>query len=348
MASLLPEWTAFVAQHPSISHDDPQRNGSFYANPANSELLTKVHTNDTTVPGRDHHPIPIRVYTAKETVAPRGLVVFFHSGGFVSGSLETEDIFCRYMALAGPLSIISVEYRLSPEHVYPVPLNDAWDTLEYILHNIATVLPHSLRPLDLIIAGTSSGGQLAGIVSQQARVWLDENANESFGHDVKLTGVLLRAPVTVRGDDPRWIPSRYQDLHHSWSAELETLRLDRADALGVPVTERCSPKAYPLWGKFENLPRTYIQLCDIDILRDDGVCYAQALSDAGVEVRQSLYKAGTLLMNSNSILTGHRVYLTSFGYMARIYKSQRQHRRMLYKGLGGCWGWKYKGYCMFL
>lgn len=75
-----------------------------------------------------------------------------------------------------------------------------------------------------------------------------------------------------------------------------------SDALGVPEAERTSPEAYPLWGTFEGLPRTYIQLCDVDILRDDGVCYAQGLRDAGVEVRQTFYgvRRSTLLPEYHS------------------------------------------------
>ena len=91
MASLHPEWTAFVAQNPDISHDDDQRNGRFYSNAANSEFTTRILARDTTVPGRDGHPIPIRIYRANETQTTEGIVFFFHSGGFRVGSLETED-----------------------------------------------------------------------------------------------------------------------------------------------------------------------------------------------------------------------------------------------------------------
>jgi acetyl esterase/lipase len=64
----------------------------------------------------------------------------------------------------------------------------------------------------------------------------------------------------------------------------------RLDFLGVPITERTQPDAYPLWGRFDGLPKTYIQICDVDILRDDEVCYARALQSAGIEVRLSMYK----------------------------------------------------------
>jgi hypothetical protein len=62
------------------------------------------------------------------------------------------------------------------------------------------------------------------------------------------------------------------------------------DALGVPFNKLTSPDAYPLWSEFSGLPRTYIQICELDILRDDAVCYVRGLRDAGVEVRETLYK----------------------------------------------------------
>lgn len=125
------------------------------------------------------------------------------------------------MALGGPFTIISVEYRLSPDHLFPVPINDGWDAFEYIVSHLPDLVPNAIRSLNLVLSGTSSGGQLAAMVSQRARDWLQ-------GETVKLAGVLLRAPVTVRGVETESIPRRFRDAHGSWCAELETVRLDRA------------------------------------------------------------------------------------------------------------------------
>jgi acetyl esterase/lipase len=123
--------------------------------------------------------------------------------------------------------------------------------------------------------------------------------------------------VTVRGTDGAFIPPAFRDLHQSWAEKLETnltmlgmaenhgldapqccrgrvrfvmLTSDHLDLLGVPITERKQPDAYPLWGRFDGLPKTYIQICGVDILRDDAVCYARALQNAGIEVRLSMYE----------------------------------------------------------
>lgn len=94
-------------------------------------------------------------------------------------------------------------------------------------------------------------------------------------------------------------------------------------------------EAYPLWGTLENLPRTYIQLCEADILRDDGVCYAQGLREAGVEVRETLYKVRHLSSYKYTnhiigwtLLIINRTYLISFGSMVKSCKCPSRHRRM--------------------
>ncbi|EED23512.1 lipase/esterase, putative [Talaromyces stipitatus ATCC 10500] len=293
MKPLHAEWSSFITQHPKIRHDDHQRNRDFYDSPAGHKFVTEVLTIDTTIPASDDHNIPIRIYTAKRSELSHGVVIFFHSGGFTSGSLETEDVSCRYMALSGPLTVLSVEYRLSPAYTFPVPVNDGWDAFRYIVTNLSSLVAN-LAPgmVNMVVSGTSSGGQLAAIVSQRAQTWMKGNISCA---KITMSGVLLRAPVTVNGTDSHFIPPRLRDIHKSWCAELETTLLKRHemeenhDALGVPLNERNSPEAYPLWGQFHGLPKVYIQICDVDILRDDAVCYAQSLRDAGVEVQESLY-----------------------------------------------------------
>lgn len=91
MASFQPEWSEFVAQTPDLRHDNPERTKSFLSSPAGEALSTGVGAVNAHVPGTDGYQIPIRVYTADAKAEPSGLVVFFHSGGFTGGSLDTED-----------------------------------------------------------------------------------------------------------------------------------------------------------------------------------------------------------------------------------------------------------------
>jgi hypothetical protein len=134
------------------------------------------------------------------------------------------------MALSGPLTVLSVDYRISPAYVYPIPVNDAWDAFQYIVTNLSSLVTN-LAPgmVKLVVSGTSSGGQLAAIVSQRAQTWMKGNISCA---NITMSGVMLRAPVTVRGTDSCFIPPRFRDMHKSWCAELETTLLKRQEMEG--------------------------------------------------------------------------------------------------------------------
>lgn len=143
--------------------------------------------------------------------------------------MERSAVSCRYMALGGPITVISVEYRLCPAYPYPIPINDGWDAFQYIVTALPSLVPRHTEPVNLVISGTSSGGQLAAIVSQRARDWFKVVENAAIPAKITLSGVLLRAPVTVRGTNAAFIPPRFRDMHHSWSVDFETPGLDRPD-----------------------------------------------------------------------------------------------------------------------
>lgn len=107
MASPQLEWDAFVVQNPNLSHDDPERNGLFRFSAADNKLFTRVLTDEITIPGNDNRQTTIRTYTASATGCSSGIVIFFHSGGFAGGSLETEDgIFLLQLSLNPALMLI--------------------------------------------------------------------------------------------------------------------------------------------------------------------------------------------------------------------------------------------------
>lgn len=91
MQPLDTEWITFVTQNPNIRHDDDQRNQRFLSSPGNYTLTSQVSVTNTSTRARDNHDIPLRVYTSTKTVSTRGVVIFYHSGGFTNGSLDTED-----------------------------------------------------------------------------------------------------------------------------------------------------------------------------------------------------------------------------------------------------------------
>ncbi|KAL2839058.1 Alpha/Beta hydrolase protein [Aspergillus pseudoustus] len=313
MNPALSAWLEYRKNNPKLLHDDPHRDIHFLSTPTGKRLETGVVVSPATVPARDGFRIPIRIYTPTPTAEEgcgngrsgyyRGVVIFYHSGGFTSGDLETEDVSCRYMSLYAQTIVISIDYRLSPTHSYPVPINDGIDAFEYIAQNLSALLPDpDIRsriqiPAKLVLCGTSSGGHLAAIVSQHARNGLGkEESAGAAGETVSLVGVLLRAPVTVEARVEALIPERFRGVHVSWEARYEGAEGNREsmgynhDSLAVPAAEKTSPAAFPLWGDLGGLPRTYIQICELDILCDDAVCYAQGLKETGVEVRERFYE----------------------------------------------------------
>src|SRR5215475_11399037 len=116
-----------------------------------------------------HGTIPARIYTPKTLRTSDGLapcLVFFHGGGWVIGNLETHDVVCRKLAHEGELIVISVDYRLAPEHRFPAAVDDAIDATKWIAANVEQLGIDASR---LIVGGDSAGGNLAAVVALAAR-----------------------------------------------------------------------------------------------------------------------------------------------------------------------------------
>lgn len=132
------------------------------------------------------------------------------------------------MALNAPVTVISVEYRLSPACQYPIPMDDGIDAFQSIASNAQQFIAQPTKPAKLVLSGTSSGGHLAAIVSQNAHNWFQMPQNEKLASQVQLSGVLLRAPVTVNATDGGdFVPPMYKTLHQSWMMQYEGADLDR-------------------------------------------------------------------------------------------------------------------------
>ena len=195
--------------------------------------------------------VPVRAYRPRDA---RGTVVYFHGGGWVVGNLESVDAVCRALALAAGATVVSVDYRLAPEHPYPAALEDALGATRALLTE---------RPL--AVAGDSAGGNLAAIVARHLK---DDVAAQ-----------LLVYPVTDAGlNTPAYRQfSEGFGLSAAGMRRFWELYLDGADGL--------QPDASPLRaGDLRGLPPAYVLTAECDVLRDDGEAYAHALRDAGVDV----------------------------------------------------------------
>jgi acetyl esterase len=216
-----------------------------------------------------HGAIPARVYTPTTLRTVNGLapcLVFFHGGGWVIGDLDSHDVVCRVLAHEGELVVISVDYRLAPEHKYPAAVDDAVAAANWVATNATSLGVDAMR---LYVGGDSAGGNLAAVVSLAAR----------DGHGPAISGQVLIYPAT---DFSRRHPSHREPetsilLTHSVIGWFMNHYLGDADINDW----RASPARA---ATLEGLPPAYVLTAGADPLRDEGDEYAARLKEAGVPV----------------------------------------------------------------
>ncbi|HXC55518.1 MAG TPA: alpha/beta hydrolase [Rhizomicrobium sp.] len=212
--------------------------------------------------------IPIRVYTPVAAGGdPMPALVYYHGGGFVIGSVETHDGVCRMLANEGGFRVISVDYRLAPEHKYPAAFDDAFAALSWVVQNAAEIGVDAGR---IAVGGDSAGGALAAEVAQAAKA----------RGGLTLAAQMLLFPVTQIGEET---PS-LREFAVGYFLEKETLDWFYASYLPAGA-DKSDPKISPLRAKdLSGLPPAYIMLGGYDPLHDEGMQYADKLRAAGVKV----------------------------------------------------------------
>ena len=213
--------------------------------------------------------IPLRVYRPAGVPDSTRLPVhvFFHGGGWVIGDIETHDVVCRQLTAEAGVSVISVDYRLAPEHKFPAAVNDAWAAARWIVAHAAELGVDGAR---LSVGGDSAGGNLAAVVALLAR---DAGAP-------KISLQVLVYPVTDLGAETK----SYADLADGYMLTRDSMRWFRAQYLTKEeeaLDWRVSPiRATSLAGVAPALVIT----AGFDPLRDEGEAYARKLREAGVSV----------------------------------------------------------------
>jgi acetyl esterase len=206
--------------------------------------------------------VPARVYRPLEPApGPAGCALWLHGGGWVMGDLDGFDPVCRALANAGGHTVVSVDYRLAPEHPFPAGLDDARTALAWVRGPGAEELGHD--PGRIVIGGDSAGGNLATVAARDGGARLQ----------------LLVYPVTDGELDTT-----------SYRAGTEGPLLTRAEmescwAAYVAPGDRLGPDASPLRAAPDLLatgPPAVVAVCGFDVLRDEGLAYAQKLRAAGV------------------------------------------------------------------
>mgnify|MGYP006280599017 CR=1 FL=1 len=227
---------------------------------------------DVTIDVRDGS-IPGRLYRASEAgILP--LVVYYHGGGWLLGSIDSHDVTTRKLATASGCAVLSVDYRRGPESRFPTAVNDAVDAVRWAVDHAAEL---GIDPDRIALAGDSAGGNLATVA---AAVLRDEGGPA-------ITMQVLVYPVTTC------------DLNEGFDMAYEGIMLYRDEMqwhqdnyLGSPADAR-NPQVAPLLADLAGLPEALVLLAECDPIRPQGDLYAKALARAGVPV--AVYDAPTLV-----------------------------------------------------
>lgn len=213
--------------------------------------------------------IPARLYVPEELRkdVPMPLLVYFHGGGWVMGDLDTHDGVCRFLAAQAEVAILSVGYRLAPEHPFPAGVEDAWDAYSWTVANAEALGAEGSR---IAIGGDSAGGNLAAAIALLARE----------GSVQPPAMQLLIYPATDLVG-----PHRSRELFADGFL-LTKADTDRCERLYLGArSDRADPRASVLRAPdLRDLPPAYVATAGFDPLRDEGEVYALRMREAGVAV----------------------------------------------------------------
>jgi len=235
-----------------------------------------AHIMDFTLPARDGHKLPARLYVPRLDADPSWpTLLYFHGGGFTIGSIATHDVLCRELSHLAQCAVVSVDYRLAPEHKFPTAANDAWDALQAL---VAMAADLGLDANRLAVGGDSAGGTLAAVCAVLARdaglplalqlliypgcaAQQETRSHHTFAH-----GFVLDEPSIT------WFFNQY----------IRT-PADRDDWRFAPLNAPDVDGVAPAW----------LGLAECDPLVDEGLLYADKLRAAGVAVDLEIYRGVT-------------------------------------------------------
>jgi len=226
-----------------------------------------------TFTARDGVEVPVRLYAPQQLAgALLPVLVFFHGGGFVVGSIATHDSLCRTLSHLAHCAVLSVGYRLAPVHRFPVAFEDAWDAMQWV-HQQGH--GHGLDALRVAVGGDSAGGTLAAACALQAR---------DAGWPLRLQ-LLIYPGCAARQDSPS-----HKTFGHGFL--LEAAHIDYFFSLYLRSdAERDDWRFAPLLAdEVEGVAPAWFCLAECDPLVDEGLAYADRLRAAGVPVDLELYR----------------------------------------------------------
>jgi acetyl esterase len=232
-----------------------------------------ARVQDLRVPARDGAQLPARLYAPSHAVLP--VLLYLHGGGFTIGSVDTHDILCRELARLAGIAVLSVDYRLAPEYMFPVAVNDAWDAHQWLYREGVAL---GLDTQRMAVGGDSAGGTLAAVCALMAR---------DAGLPLALQ-MLFYPGCIAHADTPSH--STYAqgyvlsaDSIAYFFAQYIPQRAQRDDWRFAPMNAADHSAVAPAW----------IGLAECDPLVDEGVQYGDVLRAAGVAVDLEIYRGVT-------------------------------------------------------
>lgn len=229
-----------------------------------------ARVQELAIPTRDGHSVAARLYAPAQ--APLPVLLYFHGGGFTIGSVATHDALCRHLSHLAHCAVLSVDYRLAPEHKFPVAANDAWDALQWLVAQAGAL---GLDGTRLAVGGDSAGGTLAivcAVLARDARLPLALQLlfypgcaahQDTPSHQTFAEGFVLEEP----------------HISYFFNHYVNT-PADRDDWRFAPLLAPDVDGIAPAW----------IGLAECDPLVDEGVLYADKLRVAGVAVELEIYR----------------------------------------------------------
>ena len=255
------------------------------------EIEPVARVEDRTVPG-PAGDIPVRVYLPVEDGETRPGIVYFHGGGFVICDLDSHDGACRRLANEVNAVVVSVDYRLAPEHRWPAAAEDAFAATQWAAAHAAELGIDADR---LAVAGDSAGGNLTAVVAQMAR----DRGGPALAFQLMVYPVIdLSATRSEHASQP--------ENARGYFLTLDQMEWYRDQYLGDADGE--APYASPIKaGSLAGLPAACVVTAEMDPLRDEGEAYGRALRAAGVPVE--LHRAPGMFhgfFNMDAVLDGSR------------------------------------------
>ncbi len=214
----------------------------------------------------DLPPLPIRAYTPTAPASPLGAIVWFHGGGWVIGDLDGFDHVARELCETSGQLVLSVDYRLAPEHPFPAPARDAEDALRWAAGPGAELLGYDRARI--AVGGDSAGGQLAALAALRA------------------PGLAARQLLVYPALDPLMDSAAYREFAEGPMLTAAEMALCWRAYLGGGDPAQATTAAA---GDLASAPPAWIAIAAHDPLRDDGLTYAQALGAVGVAVTVEVY-----------------------------------------------------------